>query len=149
MPWWQVLLIVMIFVFVDGVIVFVVVPALIRESWGAIADTHPAIRKPFDRVLPGGISTPATWRGFQSMSADMINMGWCMHIGVDDWGIHLHPARLGRLFGLKPASVPWEAISPKKRRKRFCTVLIRGVSVKGPTWALGRLWRSDTVAMAP
>jgi hypothetical protein len=143
MQWWQTLVMVSAFLLVDSLIIFVVVPAVIRDSWGTIATAHPSIREPFDRTLPEGVTTPATWRGYQSLSAGLVNMGGCMHIGVDDWGVHFQPTFIARLFRMPPASVPWEAMTPQKKGWRTCRVMIRGVTVKGPTWTLGRLWDKD------
>jgi len=49
-------------------------------------------------------------RRFQSFKIGLINLGWCVHVAVDERYLHLTPTRLARWFGVRAMSVPWEAI---------------------------------------
>lgn len=79
-------------------------------------------------------------REFQSFRFDLLNLGWCVHVLVDEDNLHLRPAWFARMFcRMHAMSIPWEAIEidPKATRsRRMLSARVAGVDVVGPTWCL-------------
>jgi len=120
-------LIVSVIVVVDGLILFVLVPRVVMSVWAPIGDRFPAVEAAPDAVR----------RNFQSFKIGLLNLGWSLHVAVDDEHLHLYPALLPRLWGVTPVSVPWPEITDKgaalfgQRRVR-----IRATELIGPAWCL-------------
>jgi hypothetical protein len=100
---------------------------LLRAGWNQIA------RRNFEAVEP---SPDAIRRNFQSISINIFNFGWCVHIAVDEHHLHLFPTALVRLGGAKPMSIPWSEIRVKRPGRRMMRVMIGHDCLYGPSWAL-------------
>lgn len=105
----------------------VVVPALVRIGWGRWHARYPAVEP----------DPSAVRRRFQSFSVGLVNLGYCVHVAVDERNLHLTPVGVVRPFGLRAVSIPWGEISvtgtlPFGRR----SATIGGVGVVGPAWCL-------------
>lgn len=96
----QVILIVGVFLLMDGLIVTMLVKAAAEASFGLLAPAHPSRET----------VSPSSRRNFCSMRVDWFNLGGCVHIEVDSKHLHLHPAAILRWAGARPASVPWDSI---------------------------------------
>lgn len=104
-----------------------VVRALMRGSIGPLESRYPAREPAVDGVT----------RSFESIRLGIVNMGGSVHLTVDEWGLHIRPARMLRWFGVRGASVPWEAMRVRRRSGRTTSVKIDGVGeLRGPSWAL-------------
>lgn len=112
----------------------VVVPAMVRRSWGRW-------HEPFPPVAP---APGAVRRGFQSFSVGLLNLGCGVHVAVDDGYLHLTPGLLAAPFGARPVSIPWDQVEVRgsfpigQRRAR-----IGGVPVVGPAWCLDLAGRPE------
>lgn len=107
---------------------------------GALASQLKSQWGPIVREFPGVPASPrAVSRNFQSLRVGMFNLGQGFHIAVDDERVHLSPALLSRLFGLKAVSVPWEHVrlAPGNKKGRSVHVIIAGTNIRGPRWAFG------------
>ena len=128
MPAWGIAAIVIGVVVLDVVVVFgIVVPAIVRGSWGALAVRFPAVE-----AGPGAVR-----REFQSFKFGLLNLGWSVHVEVDDAYLHLRPALMARLMGCRAMSVPWEEV--RATGARFLgnrSVMIGQTRVSGPAWCL-------------
>jgi hypothetical protein len=125
MPGWKIALIVGIMICVDVVVVSLIM-RMIAQSVGDLAKKFPPIEP-----AVGAIS-----KRFQSFRFDMINMGGNMHASVDERALHLSPAWIARRIGLRPMSIPWEAIAVTKPGRRSTQARIGQVDLVGPTWCL-------------
>lgn len=100
-------LIITIFVSVWGVASMVlsafIVRSLVKSNWN-----DPL--KPFPPREPAAEDGPADARGFQSFNVGMLNLGWSVRVVADRAYLHLSPEWLGKVLGLKSASVPWTEI---------------------------------------
>ncbi len=136
MPPAYVWLIVAIFLAVDAVVLWAVC-MWVKSIFAELAAKFPP-REP---------APDAVRREFQSFSIDTVNMGWSVHAAADDFGLHLRPALLIRLFGGRALSIPWSEVSPYGRRGRwFSKAKIGGRwSMTGPSWCL-RLAEGDAAA---
>lgn len=120
-------IIVAIVLIVDALIVFVAVPRVVASAWAPIAKYAPVEPAP-----------DAVRRNFQSFKLGLLNMGWSVHVAVDEEHLHLFPALVMRLWGMNAASVPWGEIrdrGPALFRQR--KVRIGTAEVVGPAWCLG------------
>ncbi len=104
----------------------VVVRLLVAQAWNPIAEAHP-------RTAP---APDAVTRRRQGISVGLVNLGMCFTISVDEHALHLVPNALGRLLGLRPASIPWDAIEAKKRGRFFSRVRVAGRDLAAPRWCL-------------
>lgn len=119
--------VVLIVLAIDAVLVPLLLWALIKGSWQPIATKFPAHPPAPDAVE----------KLFQSYRIGLFNLGFMIHTAVDDRFLHLRPAWLGRLLRMQPASVPWDRITPLKRKgRRYAEVKIDTANVLGPRWAL-------------
>ena len=124
----------------DLLIVPLILTMVIKGMWGPFAERYPA--KP--------IAKGAVQRNFQSYKIDMLNLGFMLHTAVDEHYLHLLPAKFGRMLGMQPASVPWEAIEPVRLwRKKYAKVKIGKNKVLGPAWALGLAFEAEDSAQTP
>lgn len=78
----------------------------------------------------------AVSRSFQSFRHGVLNLGWCGHVTVDGFGVHVRPAWLPRVAGARGSSVPWTAIEVRERSGRMVTVRVGATEFAGPAWAL-------------
>lgn len=118
-----------VFLFFD----FIVVTTLIRSCIAPIRE----LAKQFPAQSP---AAGAVRREFQSFTLGIVNVGWGIHVGVDEQFLHLSPAWIGRLLGIPPVRIPWVKIHLIKRGRRMTKVLIKGdrerMEIKGPTWCM-------------
>jgi hypothetical protein len=49
-------------------------------------------------------------RNFQSISADVVNLGFCVHFAIDDAFVHMMPGAFLRMFGCRACSVPVQRV---------------------------------------
>lgn len=106
---------------------FLMIKAVVNSTWLKIAKAHPGVEPAPDAVR----------RNFQSFKMNLLNLGLCVHVSVDDAYLHLYPAAFIRWFGARPASVPWAAVEhlgPAMMRSHKAK--IEGVMVWGPAWCL-------------
>ncbi len=119
--------VVVIVVLADLIFVPLVLHALVRGAWSPLVERYPA-REP---------AADAVEKQFQSYKIGLFNLGFMIHTAVDDVCLHLFPAKFGRMLGMKAVSIPWEEITPLKRRgKKYAEVKIGTNTVLGPRWAL-------------
>jgi hypothetical protein len=80
----------------------------------------------------------AVRRRFQSFKFGLVNLGWCVHVAVDDRHLHLSPTRLARWLGMRAMSVPWEAIEVVGKATIGSSIRVRiaGEEILGPAWCL-------------
>ena len=113
----------------------VIVPGLVRRGWGRWHVAFPAVAPD-----PGGVA-----RRNQSFSVGLLNLGYGVHVVADASHLHLTPGALCRGFGLRPVSIPWDAVGilgafPFGRLR----AKIGGVRVIGPAWCLGMARGQDS-----
>ena len=114
----------------------ILVWALLHFGWGPLARSYPA--QPAD--------DDAVTRSFQSFRLGLINLGFCIHVTVDERHLHLRPAAVLRWFGARAASIPWGSIRIVKRSRPrpggplrmapSITARIDGRTLAGPAWCL-------------
>lgn len=115
------------FAIVQTVIVFAfVIPAFVRDSWTPLGVAHPPVEP-----APGAVV-----KRWQSFNSGMLNLGWSVDVAVDETHLHLRPSPLGRVIGLRPASVPWEEVEFVKEGRFSARVKIAGIEIRGPKWCL-------------
>ncbi len=127
MPHNSTILIIAIFLAVDAV-VLMAIRAWVKTTFDEIARAFP-VREP----LPGAVR-----RRYQSISVDMLNLGWSVNVAADEWGLHFVPIGLGRVFAARAFSVPFDAVQLEgKRRGRWLQrARIGKWHLTGPAWAL-------------
>ena len=114
------------FLVMDAVIVALILRAT-AFSWNGLAGAHPAVDPAPDAIR----------RGFQSFSIGAINLGFCVHVLVDEERLHLRPAWILRVMGGREVSVPWESVDLAGNApfgRRFAR--IGGKTLTGPRWCL-------------
>lgn len=142
MTGWQVALVISLFLTVDAVVVW----ALLRGAaagWNRLAQAHP----------PVAAAEPSETRRFQSFALGIFNLGYCIHVTADPDRLHLTPVRPLRLLGMRPMSLPWNALElrPPGWRKSWRTARVRpsagsGLDLHGPAWCMGLAERDADVA---
>jgi hypothetical protein len=100
--------------------------ALLRAGWSELTQDLPSVAPE-----PGAVR-----REFQTFKAGMYNLGWSVHVAVDESHLHLYPAAIIRWAGGKPASIPWERIQIVTPAAKATKVKIGKATVIGPTWCL-------------
>ncbi|MEO1585467.1 MAG: hypothetical protein AAFR96_12970 [Planctomycetota bacterium] len=121
---------------VDAVLITVLLRAL-AGKWNKLAGDHP----------PTEPSEPSETRRFQSFALGIFNLGFCIHVTVDEDRLHLTPVRPLRAAGMRAMSLPWEAVElrPPGRRKSWRAMRVGpGVDLHGPAWCLGLADRVET-----
>lgn len=108
-------------------VVLIVVPMVVRRTWGRWVPVF----------VPQEPEAGAVTRRYQSFNVGLLNLGHGVHVTVDSRFLHLRPAMFCAGFGIRPVSIPWEAIRvdgtyPFKRRH----AMIAGVPLIGPEWCL-------------
>lgn len=122
------------------VALIVVVMAIDFMVFGALASGIKAQWAPIVRDFPGVDPGPgAVRKNFQTLRLGMFNLGQGFHIAADEERVHLSPALVSRLLGLKAVSVPWEHVrlAPGNKKGRSVHVIIAGANIRGPRWAFG------------
>ena len=115
---------------------FAVSGFLIQSAWQNLAKPFPA--------MP--MIEPNYRRNFQSFQFGQFNLGWCVHVVIDDDYLHLLPVTLLRWFQCQPMSIPWKAISLASTQpflKRYTSVKIGLTKVIGPAWCFALCKHSD------
>jgi hypothetical protein len=104
----------------------IIVSTLLKAAWGML---------PARAAAPTGAD--AVRRDFQSFKIGMYNLGYCIHVAVDDAYLHLLPTAILRWAGAKPVSIPWEDVEFLRRKgTKWAEVRIVKQKVLGPAWAL-------------
>lgn len=106
---------------------------------GALFHVLSQTMRDFSAKFPAVEPLPnAERRRFQSFKFGMISLGGSVHVGVDERYLHLMPTRAARWLGMKPLSVPWEAIEIVGNTwiGRSTRVRIAQEEVVGPRWCL-------------
>ncbi len=114
------------FVLFDLVVIPLVLRMAVKGLWNPIGRAHPPVEPAPDAVT----------KRYQSFKSGVLSLGLSINVSVDDDYLHLRPSKIGKLLGLAPASVPWEAISLKKQRRSTCIVTIARKEIAGPRWCL-------------
>ncbi len=120
-------IIIPLFVACELFVALTIVSLIVRASWKPLEADFPA-RQP---------NTASYGRKFQSFAIGLVNYGYSIHVVIDDECLHLRPIWLVSRFGLKPVSIPWEAIQPIKYAKstrKTMRVKIRKQTITGPKW---------------
>ena len=104
------------------------IKAIVGSTWMKIARAHPGVAPAPDAVR----------RNFQSFKMNLLNLGFSVHVAVDEHYLHLLPSLFLRWFGAQPASVPWDAVQDlgKGWSSHSRKAKIDGVMVWGPAWCL-------------
>lgn len=127
----------------DGLIVCVVIKGLVSGTLGMLAKKCPPDAPPLN---PG-----AAYREFQDMKFGAAGFGKCIHIGVDETGLHLFPAMILRWAGARPVVVPWTMIelseSEKKRGLIPCT--LAGQKARVPAWCFDQAFQDLPIQSPP
>lgn len=126
MNWHPLLIIIPIFLILDGVIVWVVFSGL-RGQWRSLSARFPA------RATQG----VSVRREFQSVKFGLYNLGCCVHLTADEACLHIEPGGFIRFVtaGGGTLSIPWEACEVISRGRRVSEVRIARERVMLPTWA--------------
>lgn len=123
---WHITLLVAVIVVTD----LMIVGAVLSSVGGSLRKL--AAQYPPSPPLPGAVR-----REFQSMRIDMCNLGYSVHIEVDERCVHLYPSATMRLLKLPGASIPWGAFSNvKPKGKHYATAHLAGADVMLPLWAM-------------
>jgi hypothetical protein len=112
---------------IDLVVMTVLVRAIVSTNWEPIVKKYPAVEP-----LPDG----RRWNFRSFQAGGMLNMGWSVHVVSDVDFLHLRPAKLLRWMGMRPASVPWDEVEVRARKRRTLTVRIAGIDLRGPAECL-------------
>ncbi len=125
MSWWPILItLIIVFAVVEPV---VIIWAAMKFGWGPLAADFP----------PRPVHDQAVRKKFQSFRLGLLNLGWSVHVAVDEGHLHLEPAAWMRTFGAKAASIPWERIEVVKHgRGAWMTARIGPHTLAGPAWCL-------------
>ncbi len=119
----------------DLLVAATIISLLFRSSW-----------KPLEIHFPAQTPSETSYgRKFQSFSIGLVSYGFSIHVVIDDQYLHLSPAWIASRFGLRPISIPWEAIqplSPTLPIGNTAKVLVRKQTITGPKWCLELLYNS-------
>ncbi len=111
----------------DLFVIATVIGLLVRIAWKPLERSFP-VRQP---------SEPSYGRKFQTFCIGQVNFGGCIHVILDDDYLHLTPVWfLGRL-GMKPISIPWDAVQPLPASilsGKMARVQIGKQKITGPKW---------------
>ncbi len=125
MNWWPIVItLIVVFAVAEPV---VILWAIMKFGWGPLANDFP--HQPVDGQ--------AVRKRFQSFRLGMLNLGFSIHVAVDERHLHLEPAAWMRKLGARPVSIPWERIEVVKRGKgAWMTARIGPYTLAGPAWCL-------------
>lgn len=102
------------------------------------------VKKLAARFPPVPPAPDAVARRFQSFRIGIMNLGFCIHAAADEKHMHLSPARLARIFGMRPLSIPWTAIHlTGKRSMGTLEARVEGTSMYGPEWLMSLAGRTE------
>lgn len=122
-------IVVLLFVAMDVAVISAIIYTAVRTYWSPIADRFP----------PRPVAEDAIHKRFQSFGAVILNLTWCIHVAADGDYLHLSPALSARLIGIRPASIPWEAIEPvrpSRPGRRIRRAVVAGITLDMPRWCL-------------
>ncbi|MHC4428453.1 MAG: hypothetical protein ACYS0D_07590 [Planctomycetota bacterium] len=123
MIWWIIVTVVV----ADVLLVACIIWFILRVSWGKLERLFPAQAPAADAVS----------RRFQSFRLNLLNLGFAVHVTVDEGHLHLDAVRILRWLGARPMSIPWEQISIVKRHgSRWTAAKIDSFTLHGPAWCL-------------
>jgi len=116
------------FFIADLLLAWLLLWAILRAGWRPLTIRYPATEPAPDAVR----------RNFQSFRLGIINLGFCIHVAVDEHYLHLSPARILRWCGTGATSIPWSAIEPggPVMGGKWMKSSIDGRTLLGPTWCL-------------
>lgn len=106
--------------------------AIVGASLGPLAAAFP----------PREHRPDAVTRRYQSFSFGIVTFGRSVLATADSAHLHLSPHTLARVFGMKPMSVPWDALTlrPARPSSRFLVATARAGAgtwtIRGPRWCL-------------
>ena len=118
----------------DLFVVATVVGLLVRIAWKPLERSFP-VRQP---------SEPSYRRKFQTFCIGWVNFGSCIHVVMDDRYLHLTPIWLLGRVGMKPISIPWDAIDPLPAStfgRKTARVQIGIQKITGPKWCFELIMR--------
>ncbi len=115
--------------FTDLFIIGALFANLRASMWGPLAAAFP----------PQPPARDAVRKEFQSISVGLFNLGFCVHLTVDEDHLHIDPTAFLRWFRLTKMSIPWNAVRVTKRSRsgRRAAIRVRNVDMQGPAWAFG------------
>lgn len=128
MPGYVIAILVVGMVTMDSIIVWAIFSSFRAGTWAPLAKSFPPV-----------VPTPsAVRRDFESFSFGMFNLGWCLHVAVDEAYLHLYPAWALRVAGTTPISVPWGAVTlrPKAPKRGPIRARLGKQNITGPAWCL-------------
>ena len=96
---------------------------------GCIVGMWNPVMKPWPPFEP---APEAVHRNFQSFKLGLLNLGWSVHVSVDQSHLHLRPARLIRWMGAASGSIPWNVMRPVSSTM----VNIADHTLIGPRWCM-------------
>ncbi len=131
----QVAILIGLFLAVDAVVIWCILRGA-AGGWNRLADLHP----------PTEPIEPSETRRFQSFALGLLNLGFSIHVTADPERLHLTPIAPMRLAGMRPMSLPWDALElkPAGRRNGWRTARVGvGLDLHGPAWCLGLADRGD------
>ncbi len=118
---------------------------------GAVLQAAGQTLRDFGKHFPGQpIGPDAVRKRFQSFKIGMLGLGGSIHVAADERYLHLQPAWAAAWLGMKPISIPWEAMVLKQRASRWrsASVRIGKTTLEGPDWCLS-LAPTEPVVAAP
>ncbi|MCC6428929.1 MAG: hypothetical protein IT435_19175 [Phycisphaerales bacterium] len=115
------------FILFDSMVVCAIIHAIVDGCFGHLARRCP----PAVPLTPG-----APYREFQDMKFGMSNFGKCIHIGVDESGVHLFPTRFLRWFRAKHVTIPWTQVElePDTKNRKLVKCRLAGSKASLPAW---------------
>lgn len=124
MPPAQIATVIAIFIVVDAIVVYAVF-SMCSAAWRELA-----------RDFPLNAHASGPWREFQSVSIDMFNFGFCVHICADADHVHIAPTKFLRLMRVTPISIPRAAmLEVKPSVFRTAKVKLSKRTLVLPRWA--------------
>lgn len=111
----------------DSMFVCAMIHAVVSGSFGTLARKCPEAPE----LCPG-----AEYREFQDMKFGLSGFGKCVHIGVDENGLHLFPARILRWAGARRVMIPWTSVEvgTSSKAKGLIPCTLAGVKAHVPAW---------------
>jgi hypothetical protein len=91
------------------------------------------------KAYPINAAAEGTWRHFQSISMDAINLGGGVHMRADEEWVHVAPTWALRRFGARPMSLPRAEMSEVRPAAiRMCRVRLGKRVLRLPKWTMER-----------
>ena len=119
------------------IVLFIIADVLV--AGGAIATCLRLLWHPlYLTYAPQSPANDAVRKQFQSFRVGVLNLGYSIHVAVDENHLHLIPAKVLRWLGAKPTSIPWHAIEFIKRSRFTKSAIVRigKRRIVGPIWCL-------------